>query len=100
MVLEATRMTNWNNTNLANHTDKVKEGLTGKEYSARFARVYGSFRMRPFVKEPQSASIARSSATMPGHAGQKSTPTDIAQADITPINARTTNNRHAIVQTA
>ena len=54
MVLEAARMTKWNNnTNLANHTDMVKVVLTGKEQSTRFTRGYGSFRMRPFVKVPQ-----------------------------------------------
>ena len=54
MVLEATRMTQWNNnTKLANHTVMEKVVLTGKEHSVRFTRGYGSFRMRPFVKGPQ-----------------------------------------------
>ena len=43
MVLEDTRMTNWNNnTKLANRTDMVKVALTSKEHSARFSRGYGS----------------------------------------------------------
>ena len=54
MVLEATRMTKWNNNiTLANHTDIVKVVLKGKEHFARFTRGYGSFRIRPFVKGPQ-----------------------------------------------
>ena len=53
MVLDATRMTKWNNTKLDNHTDMVKVVLTGKEQSVRFTRGYGSFRMRPFVKGSQ-----------------------------------------------
>ena len=40
-------------TQLANYTDMVKVVLTGKEQSAIFTIWYGSFRMRPFVKEPQ-----------------------------------------------
>ena len=39
-----------------------------------------------------SSSIARSSATMPGHTGRKSRPADIVQEDIIPTNARTPNN--------
>ena len=54
VVLEATRMTKWNNkTKLENHTEIVKVVLTGKEQSARFTKGYGSFHMRPFVKGPQ-----------------------------------------------
>ena len=53
MILEATRITKWNNTKLANHTDMVKEVLTGKGQSARFTRGYGSFIMSPFVKGHQ-----------------------------------------------
>ena len=88
IVLEATRMTKWNNNSkLANHTDMVKVVLIGEEQSARFTRGYVIFGMRPF------ASIVRSSATMPA-------PADIAQADITPTNARTTNNGHLSVETA
>ena len=46
-----------------------------------------------------SASIARSTATIPGPAGRKSKPVDIAHEDITPTNARTTDNGHSNVQT-
>ena len=88
MVPEATRMTKWNNnTKLENHADMVYVVMTGKEQSARFTRGYWSFRKN-------SASIARSLATMPRHTytGRKFRPSDVAQDDITPTNSRTTNN--------
>ena len=38
---------------LAVPTDMVKVVLSGKQHPERFSRVYGSYRMRPFVQAPQ-----------------------------------------------
>ena len=53
VVLEAIRMTKWdNNAKMSTPTDMVKVVLTGNTHPARFTRGYGSYRMRPFVYGP------------------------------------------------
>ena len=52
-VLEASRMTKWNSDKQKSEpTNMVNVVLVGKQHPIRFTRGYGSFRMRPFVREP------------------------------------------------
>ena len=52
-VLEASRMTKWNTEKQKSElTNMIRVVLVGKQHPVRFTRGYGSFRMRPFVREP------------------------------------------------
>ena len=90
-VQDAERMTRWDPVaKLAVPTDMVKVVLSGKQHPARFSRGDGSYRMRPFVKAPSSASTARSLATWPGHAGGKSRHAGTVLEAAHPANAKGT----------